>query len=171
MAKVMVKCKYCGERFDRNSEPCEKVDTRRYAHKKCIESVVKEVSKEENDFTSLENYIKKLFKIDNIPIKIRKQIREYREDYDYSYSGMQKTLYWWFELADHSIEDALGGIGIIPYVYEDALTFYRKVHNAQIEMMNIDTLVLPPKTVVIKRPVSVRQVKLFNIEGGGANEI
>ncbi len=171
MAKIMVKCKYCGEMFDRNSEPCEKVDGRRYAHKKCIEAVVVEVSKEENDFLSLENYIKKLFKIDNIPIKIRKQIRDYKENYEYSYSGMEKTLYWWFELTHHSTEDALGGIGIIPYVYTDALSFYRNIYNAEMGMINIDTLHSQAKTVTISRPTSFKNIKLFDLEGEASNEV
>ena len=42
-----------------------------------------------------------------------KLYKDYHE-MGYSYSGMQKALYWHFELRHESIEKANGGIGIIP---------------------------------------------------------
>ena len=87
-------CKYCGIRFNRDLEPAIKVDGRRYAHKACAEKVEASIPQEEKDYMNLENYIKTLFKIDTLSIKIRKQIKEFHTEYKYSYSGILKTLYW-----------------------------------------------------------------------------
>ena len=45
---------------------------------------------------------------------------------------MLKTLYWWYEIKGNSIENAQGGIGIIPYIYEDALKYYYSLYLAKI---------------------------------------
>ena len=42
------------------------VGSRRYAHKKCAEKVEATIPQEEKDYTALEQYIKKLFKIDTV---------------------------------------------------------------------------------------------------------
>ena len=87
-------CKYCGCRFNRDIEPFVEVGTRRYAHKTCAEKVDEAIPQSEKDYNNLETYIKKLFKINTINAKTKKQIRDFREEYGYSYSGMLKTLYW-----------------------------------------------------------------------------
>ena len=92
MARYVI-CKYCGIRFDRDAEPAIEVSSRRYAHKNCAEKVESTISQDEKDYNNLELYIKKLFKINTINAKTRKQIRDFREEYGYSYSGMLKTLY------------------------------------------------------------------------------
>ncbi len=89
-----VTCKYCGIRFDRDLEPTIEVSSRRYAHKTCAEKVEATIPQNEKDYSNLETYIKKLFKINTINAKTRKQIKDFREEYGYSYSGMLKTLYW-----------------------------------------------------------------------------
>lgn len=132
MAVRMVKCKYCGIQFDRNAEPAVEVSARRYAHKACIEKHQAAIPQDEQDYAALETYIKKLFKEDNINVRIRKQIKDFRQEYNYTYSGMLKTLYWWYEIKGNSIENAQGGIGIIPYIYEDALKYYYSLYLAKI---------------------------------------
>lgn len=93
MAVRLVKCKYCGVQFDRNKEPYIEVSTRRYAHKACAETQKQSLSQEELDYMELEKYIKKLFSMNVISAKIRKQIKDYRQTYKYTFSGIQKTLY------------------------------------------------------------------------------
>ena len=88
-----VTCKYCGIRFDRDLEPAIEVSSRRYAHKTCVEKVEATIPQDEKDYNNLETYIKKLFKVNTINAKTRKQIKDFREEYGYSYSGMLKTLY------------------------------------------------------------------------------
>ena len=95
MAAVrMVKCKYCGKQFNRNAEPCIEVSSRRYAHKSCAEQYLNSISKDEKDYLELEKYIKKLFGLNILSAKIKRQIKQYKEEYNYSYSGIKKTVYW-----------------------------------------------------------------------------
>ena len=76
-----------------------------------------ETSKRSKDKEELNEYIKKLFKIDYVDARIQKQIKQYVEEYHYSYSGIRKALIYFFEIKGNSIEKSNGGIGIVPYVY------------------------------------------------------
>ena len=127
MAVRKVKCKYCGVEFDRNAEPFVEVGGRRYAHKECAEKHDAAIPQEEKDYKMLEDYIKKVYKIPTINIRIRKQIKEFREIYSYTYSGMYKTLYWWYDITKHSTESSNGGIGIIPYIYDEACKYFYSI--------------------------------------------
>ena len=71
MAVRMVKCKYCGIQFDRNAEPAVEVSARRYAHKACAEQHQAAIPQDEQDYAALETYIKRLFKEDNINVKVK----------------------------------------------------------------------------------------------------
>ena len=148
MAVRMVKCKYCGVQFDRNSEPFVEVGGRRYAHKACAENKEAAIPQEEKDYQALEDYIKKLFKEDYLNAKTRKQIRDFRKEYNYTFSGMLKTLYWWYEIKGNSIDLAQGGIGIIPFIYEDALKYYYSIYMAQ--TANENKVISKPKVQEIE---------------------
>lgn len=87
-------CKYCGCRFDRDKEAFVEVSARRYAHQECANKVDAAIPQEEKDYNNLEKYIKQLFKIDKINAKTKKQIRDFKQEYGYTYTGMLKTLYW-----------------------------------------------------------------------------
>lgn len=165
MAARMVKCKYCGIQFDRNAEPFEEVGGRRYAHKACAEKHQAAIPQDEKDYNELENYIKKLFNETNLNIKTRKQIKDFRQEYGYSYSGMLKTLYWWYEIKGHSVDQAQGGIGIIPFIYEDALKFYYSLYLAQTANATLKIEKPQVKEIEIPSPrVHTSPKKLFKID-------
>lgn len=126
MAKHIVKCKYCGIQFDANLEPFE-VENRRYSHKACYDKAQSVIPQSEKDYAELEKYIKKLFKIDNVGIRIKKQIMEYHQTYNYTYSGILKSLIWWYDIQKHSIAESGGAIGIVPYIYDDACKYYYSI--------------------------------------------
>lgn len=163
-AARMVKCKYCGKQFNRNAEPYVECGGRRYAHKACAE----QLPQDEKDYAELEKYIKKLFDIDTLTVKIKKQITTFKNENNYTYSGILKTLYWWFELKGNSLEKANNGIGIVPFVYNDAHDYYYRLYLAQMandisdiqKMSNIET-----KEIEIGSPrVRTEPLKLFNFE-------
>ena len=165
MAVRMVKCKYCGMQFDRNAEPFVEVSARRYAHKACAEKHQAAIPQDEQDYAALETYIKKIFKEDNINIRIRKQIKDFRQEYDYTYSGMLKTLYWWYEIKGNSTEKANGGIGIIPFIYKDACNYYYNLYLAQEANENKEIKKQEIKEITIISPQAERKkVKLFSFE-------
>lgn len=160
-----VKCKYCGEQFNRDAEPTVKIGERRYAHAACAQKYEASIPQEEKDYMALESYIKKLFKTNNVSAKIKKQIRDFRQEYNYTYSGMLKTLYWWYDIKGHTLELAQGGIGIIPFIYQDALKYFYSIYLAKIandEQKDLKPLV---KEIEIAPPrAKINQTKLFSFE-------
>lgn len=136
MAKHIVKCAICNKQFDANIEPFVKVNSRRYAHEKCALNEDEFKSKEQKDKEALEAYILQLFNIEYITPKIRKQIDSYVKENKYTYSGMHKALVYFYEIKRNSLEKANGGIGIIPYVYQDAFNYYYALWEAQQKIQN-----------------------------------
>lgn len=131
MAKHLVKCFYCFETFDANIEEYVMINSRRYAHKSCADAAEQGKTKEEKDKEQLEKYIKELFGYKQLPIKVKKQIKQYKEEFDYSYSAIYKTLRYWFEVRKGEIEKANGGVGIVPYVIDEARNYWLDIMQAQ----------------------------------------
>ena len=127
-----VKCLYCGITFDRDKHTdCVAVSARRYAHLQCHLENASQKTQEEKDREALEEYIKKLFNVSSISARVRKQIKDFQAEYKYTYSGMLKSLTYFFEVKGNDIEKANGGIGIIPYVYQQAYNYYYSIWVAQ----------------------------------------
>ena len=150
MAAHYVTCVYCGERFNRDKEPTTQVSARRYAHKECAEKHEANKSKEEKDLEALEKYIMHLFDEPYVNARVRKQLKEYKEQYNFTYSGILKTLIYWYEIKGNSTEKANGGIGIIPYVYNDALKYYYTLYLAKLANESKDIEIYKPKEKVIE---------------------
>lgn len=124
-----MKCPVCGQQFYREDTPFLKIKNR-YYHKSCYEAQENEKTEEEKERDLLIEYIKKLFNIDVITPKINKQIKDLLNQ-NYSYKGIRKTLEYWFDIKGNSIDRANGGIGIVPYTYEQALTYWKSIWEAQ----------------------------------------
>lgn len=165
MAQHFVICKYCGCRFNRDVEPFVEIGARRYAHKTCADKVDAAIPQDEKDYNNLEAYIKKLFNMNTVNAKTKKQIRDFREEYGYSYTGILKTLYWWYEIQDHTTELARDGIGIVPYIYADAEKYYYTLYLAK--MVNDNVIEYKPRVekIEIASPRTyINPMKLFNLE-------
>jgi hypothetical protein len=153
-----VKCLYCEKKFDRDKIPYIQVG-RRYAHQECSLSAEDKKTQEEKDKQELDEYIIKLLKIDYIDARIRKQIKTYIEEYNYTYSGIRKALIYFYEIKGNSIEKANGGIGIVPYTYKQAFDYYYALWQAQ--QQNKDKIIInyQPKIIEITIPSPERKVK------------
>ena len=114
-------CPHCNKKFYREEEEYVKYKNRFY-HKECYDIV----AKEDNDKQALEDFIKKIFSLENLSPLIRRQIKNFHEQENYTYSGMLKTLNYFFIIKRNSTEKC-HGIGIIPYVYEEAKDYYLKL--------------------------------------------
>ena len=162
-----VKCLYCGETFDREKIPAVLVSGRRYAHKSCAELINSSKTKEELEYEELEKYIKNLLKDSYVEAKVKKQIMEFKDDYNYSFSGMLKTLIWFYEIEKNSVDKANGGIGIIPFVYNDAYNYYLKIFEAEQRnsLINIKNYQPEVEEIVIPPPIiSSNQIHFFKLE-------
>ena len=127
-----VTCPYCKKQFDRDKEPTKQVSARRYAHIKCWEDHQANMSQEEKDIEAFYDYVKNLFKEDYNYLLTKKLAEKYVKENNYTYSGMLKTLKWYYEKEGHSIEKSNGSIGIIPYIYNQALSYYYALYKAQL---------------------------------------
>lgn len=141
MAKHLVKCLYCSKTFDTNKEEFVQIK-RRYAHKNCYEAAgsqppppakrkpvatPKPPKKEDPDLTALKDYINSLFGDDaNWPM-ITKQIKTFKEENGYSYTGILKSLIYFYEVKGGSKEKANGAIGIVPFTYQAAYNYYLSI--------------------------------------------
>ncbi len=131
MAQHLVKCLYCNKVFDANKEEFVKPTPRRYAHKICADNYLKNKTKEQVDLEELEKYIEQLFQIGYIPPKIKKQIQKFHDEYGYTYSGIRRSLYYFFEIKGNSIDKANNGIGIVPHIYDTVRDYWKTLHDIQ----------------------------------------
>lgn len=159
----LVTCLYCSKKFDRDKEPFAQVSARRYAHLSCSLEKEQQKSKEEKDKEALEKYIKELLKNNYSGVKVKKQIKDYISEYNYTYSGILKALIYFYEIKGNSVEKAQGGIGIVPYIYNDAYNYYYNlwIANQQNEKKDIQSYI--PEVREIKIPIPKRNIKKRNL--------
>lgn len=165
-------CIYCKEQFDRDRISFVQVSNRRYAHKECHQQKAATVCQEEKDYESLLQYIKQLFKLPYVSANVKKEIMDFRKQYGYTYSGIQKTLYWFYELKGNSIEKANGHLGIVPYVYGEASDYFYKLFRAA-AASNTQIVTLPKKQYTIHSPevvTAMKQKRFFDFEGEDGND-
>lgn len=178
----MVTCTVCKQQFDRDKIEAVKMSARRYAHATCVlkqgsledkakaEQILAEQAKQQKDLIALEEYIKKMFGAEEdiaLIIRIRKQINTFRDEYKYTYSGILKSLIYFYEIKGNKIDKANGGIGIVPYVYDEAKTYYQrlwKTHQIN-QAKSIEQYVIPSQRIVkiaIPTPRLRTRNKLFS---------
>lgn len=132
----------------------------KYAHKKCFEN---EENRELTDEEKLNRYIMKLFKSDYVYPKVKRQIKSYIEDYSFTYSGILKALIYYYDVKGNSFDELRsgGGIGIVPYVYQQAYNYYYAIWEAQqrqekaLADFTLDAFI--PKVIEITIPIPKRQ--------------
>lgn len=89
------------------------------------------MSKEDYDKMQLEQYIIQLFHSDYVDPRIQKQIKSYIENYNFTYSGILKSLVYFYDVKKNPIEKANDGIGIVPWIYKQAFDYYYAIWLAQ----------------------------------------
>ena len=178
MAKHEVKCPICGEIFDTNKIQAVRYGMRRYAHAACdpkntnfvkmeSQKVKKEETQEDRDLKILKDYINALYKGKANWALVMKQIKEYKENNKYSYSGMLKSLIYFHEIKGNPIDKERKGVGIIPFVYEDAKNYYYNIFITTQVNNNKDFAIYKEKIkeVTIKVPeIKKAKPKLFNLD-------
>lgn len=165
-SKRSVKCPGCLVFFHKDEEKHIFIKNR-YWHESCYEEFK---SREEQSFKAieeLESYICNLFEIEYVNARIKKQIKDMIDQYHYTYSGILGTLRYWYDIKQNSIEKANGGIGIVPYVYDDAKKYYEVIFYAQQlnKDNNKDSFNIQEKNIVIKSPkVHIKQHKVIDLD-------
>ena len=155
--KTSTTCFWCNKALDKTEDttiPMPELPNR-WVHKACAEK------HPENDFEKLMIYIIQLYKLkDNyIPQKYRKQLNQYEQEYEFTYSGMLKALKYWYEIKHHPL-DTTRGVGIIPYIYKEAREYYYALYIAQLQNESItDYEEYKPKDIVVKIKPPQRQIE------------
>lgn len=172
MAKArLVKCKYCGEMLDRDTEEYVQISNR-YAHKKCHEEFqaaqqakAQEVKtkriEQKNDITPILDFIWELCNKKNVDFgKVQLQINRYLTE-NMTASGILKTLNYYYIIKGNKNNIEEMGIGIVPYYYNEAKVYYAKMwkankYNETVELEN------KPLTINIQKPVA-QPMKKYNL--------
>ena len=158
MAKPkLVKCKYCGELFDRETEEYVQVSNR-YAHKKCHEEFqaaqqakAQEVKtkriEQKNDITPILDFIWELCNKKNVDFgKVQLQINRYLTE-NMTASGILKTLNYYYIIKRNKNNKAK--------VYYAKMWKANK-YNETVELEN------KPLTINIQKPVA-QPMKKYNL--------
>lgn len=101
----------------------------RYWHPECLEKARKEKEKktaEEMGRKAIFNYLTAIGMPPNYAFWGR-QRNDYINKYGYTDSGILMALKYWFGEKNNSIERANGGMGIVPYIYDEAQRYYRNI--------------------------------------------
>ena len=128
-----VKCFYCGGTFDRDKIPFVKINERRYAHQTCAEEQSPEVRQEVIDKEEFWQCIKTIFGPKYNYMMINRQATNFINEYGYTWSGMTKSLQWFFIINHGSKEKGNEGIGILPFIYDKAKEYYYNIYLAELK--------------------------------------
>lgn len=144
-----VKCFFCGQVFNRDKEPYVKINSRRYAHESCAKAQDSSILKGIDDKEKFFQLVKQIYGPKYNFIMINKQAEDYIKQYGYTWSGMTGCLHWFYNINHGNLENGNGGIGIIPYIYDQVRDYYQKLYAVQ------------KKNEVIKK---IREPINFNIQ-------
>jgi len=131
----------------------------KFVHKTCNET------HPVDDKEELLLYLIQLYNLkdDYILPKFMLQLSDYEKNYQFTYSGMLKSLKYWYEVKKKPV-NASYGLGIIPHIYKEARDYYYKLWQAQEQNKGKNIFEFVPKDIEVKIPVPKRQIikrKLF----------
>lgn len=161
MAKV--KCPLCSERDEK--EVMIK-SGKRYWHPACLEeheanksAEEQRVDRDKNERKQLIAYVCDLYKVDKPSMLVLTQMKRMHEDNGWRYLAIQMTLEYFYEIKNNSTRNS-NGIGIVPYVYDEATDYYKKL--AAINEQVIGEV--KKETIYINAPKRVQRKKRINME-------
>ena len=155
--KNTVICQKCRGKINKLTDEYIKKNSG-YIHKSCI-------STEEIERTELYNYICEIFKLKTPgPVNI-KLVNKFHDELNYSYKSMYYTLKYYYEIKKNSIEKAQQRIGILPYVYDEAKSYYDNLTNTQnIILHNVEKQFNKKESIVIVKYRTPKKIKDINLE-------
>lgn len=124
----MMVCPMCPEKVRKGEAVQYK---KRYHHEACYKQR-KLNEGDEDKRVDLIDYIMKLYGLKAPTGVMLKQIKEFKENNNYTYAGMRLTLWYFHEIKGNPVK-ALG-VGIIPYVYNEARDYFIKTVDARKHM-------------------------------------
>ena len=133
-------------------------------HPACFEKILDDMESGDDERVVLDKYICKLFGIKRITPLINEQISTFTKTNGYSLTGIRATLYYFFELEGREITEDVKGIGIVPYVYDEARDFFREISRIKEKNKGFKEVITKTK-IQIKRPnKSISKIDIGKIE-------
>lgn len=160
-------CSKCGAKFDRDKVQAVRTGARRYAHATCdpnnTDFVPLLVKEEDPDLTKLKDFINQLYGKNANWAQINRQIKIYTTENNYTYSGILKSLVYFYQVKGNSIDKSNYALGIVPFVYQDAYNYYYSLFLAQNqnEKKDIKSFVTKVKEITIPLPKINLPKRLF----------
>lgn len=114
----------------------------------------------------LEDKIKEIFGIETISLLISKQITTYVTEHKYTYLEIARALFYFFEIQQGDISKCRG-IGIVPYIMEDARKYFRELERQAIQQaQEAQKLKEKEQSIIICKTTQKRRMKnrMINIE-------
>lgn len=119
--------------------------------------------------SELEDKIKEIFEIDTISLLISKQITSYVTEHKYTYLEIARALFYFFEIQGGDI-GRCKGIGIVPYVMDDARKYFAELERQTIRQeqeakklreqeLNITVCKSTPRRKSRNRMISIENIK------------
>lgn len=115
MAKLSA-CKTCGK-------PLKPEEKHIHSSKTYCDVCYGKIIKDSDEYKQLIKYICDNYEIDRPTGLMLKQIKEYKEDYQYTYGGMTYTLWYVKEIISKEFI-TMYGVAIIKFYYDDAKQYF-----------------------------------------------
>ena len=162
-------CCICGERFDRDIEQAvrSREHKNRYNHLKCdpdnpdLIPMTVPKKKELTPRRIFTDTLQKIFGDKADYPSATKLAEKYIAEYDFTYEGIAATLEWYYIICKHNTVQAKGSIGIVPYVYNQAKDYYKKIediHKINSNKQKIEDKVI---NIEIKEKTYKKPIKSF----------
>lgn len=114
---MLVICQYCKSKTNKvEKDEAVRVDDKNF-HKQCVQLYL--------DKKELQETICRIFNLKAPGPKNNAYISKFHNE-GMTFKGMTYTLTYFYDIKKGSIEKSNDGIGIIPYVYEEAKKYYEK---------------------------------------------
>lgn len=117
--RAPVKCVYCGKYIYRDDEFDYSPVGTRYAHDSCI----RRVTIEADGRNAIHEKVKDICGTEYSRSRVEKQIDQLLDN-GRTLDGILKTLDYWFDVKHGDPSKANGGIGIVDFVYGEAMGYY-----------------------------------------------
>lgn len=138
----MPKCPHCNNEV-KEEDAIYNTKTKRYYHEFCYNELLER--------KQLCDYICELFSYKKPSVRIYQQMTSYHNK-GVSYSDMLLTLKYFYEIKKGDINKSQGGIGIIPYVLEEAKEF------ATLEKIEQDKLIAK-----FEQNEQIKEIKIIKV--------
>lgn len=158
MAKT-VKCQYCSQEI--NADEVVKYNNKNF-HADCCEQY--------KDRKAIFRYVYLLFgfKNENKPGPlIITQLKKYMsQNPHYTYKGVLNALKYFYEVKKGQKKKANEGIGIVPYVYDEAQEYFRNLSEKQEKIAKVVEQQLKKEPIVIRveKDKERKEKPLYNLE-------